>query len=304
MTRAVVDRLTVVVPTWETADLTTRCVSALRSDGVPEQRIVVVDNGSRDSTHEELLARLPGCRIVRLPENIGYAGAANEGAAALPGEAYLILNNDAFVHRQGSVAALLGALADERVGIVVPRVLNEDLTLQHTVAPTHRPGAAIARSSGLSRLIPDRFQPHWSTHWLHDESREIEGADGPVVLVRARTWDALDGFDTTIYMYAEDLDLCWRARRLGWRIWFARDAEFVHLGNRSSGRYWSEPKRAEMIGRSEGDMIRRHLPRLSSRATIAAIAAGVAARALLFTIVRNRRAAAALRAYMRGLFRG
>jgi GT2 family glycosyltransferase len=297
-------RLTVVIPTWETADLTIKCVSALRDDGVPDSRVVVVDNGSRDSTYERLVSALPGCKVVRLDENVGYAGAANEGVAALPGDAYLVLNNDAFVHRKGSVAALVEALDDDRVGVVVPRVLNEDLTLQRTVAPTHRPGSALARSSGLSRFIPDRFQPHWGTHWGHDESREIEGADGPVVLVRSSAWDALRGFDTSIYMYAEDLDLCWRARRLGWTIWFERASEFVHLGNRSSGRHWGEPKRAEMIGRSEGHMIRRHLPRLSGGATIAVIAAGVAARSVVFALARDRKAAAALRAYLSGLLRG
>src|SRR5918999_1970057 len=122
-----VDRVTVIVLNWETPDLTLRCVRALLDDGVPPGRIVVVDNGSTDGSAERFRAELPGCVVLALPENVGYARAANAGARELPGDAYLVTNNDAFVHRPGSVQQLLDALADPSVGLVVPRLRNEDL---------------------------------------------------------------------------------------------------------------------------------------------------------------------------------
>jgi GT2 family glycosyltransferase len=292
--------LTVVIANWGTPDLTIRSARAVIADGVPAERVVVVDNGSEDDSYARFQGELADCRLVRLEKNIGFAGASNLGARTLPGEAYLFLNNDAFVERPGSVAALLACLEDAKVGVAAPRVLNPDLTLQPTVVPTSSPLVELVRASGLSRFVPNSAQPSWSTHWDHREAREIQAVNGAVLLVRGRTWDELGGFDEQAYMYAEDLDLCWRAREQGWKVWFTPDADFVHLGNVASGRHWSNPKRAEMIGRAEGAMIRRHMSRPSATVTVGLIAAGLGARWLIYSATRNREAAESLRGGLRG----
>jgi GT2 family glycosyltransferase len=295
--------LTVVIANWGTPDLTIRSARAVIDDGVPAERVVVVDNGSEDDSYARFQAELADCELVRLEKNIGFAGASNVGARTLAGEAYLFVNNDAFVEKPGSVAALLACLQDEAVGVVAPRVLNPDLTLQPTVVPTSSPLVELVRASGLSRFVPNAAQPSWSTHWDHSEAREIQAVNGAVLLVRGRTWDELGGFDEQAYMYAEDLDLCWRAHEQGWKVWFTPDAEFVHLGNVASGRHWSNPERAEMIGRAEGAMIRRHMSRPSATVTVGLIAAGLGARWLVFSATRNREAAASLRGGLRGYLR-
>lgn len=293
-------RLTVVIANWGTPDLTIRSAKAAIADGVPAERVVVVDNGSEDDSHARFQDELQACELVRLEENIGFAGASNVGARTLTGEAYLFLNNDAFVEKPGSVAALLACLDDEDVGVAAPRVLNPDLTLQPTVVPTSSPLVELVRASGVSRFVPNAVQPNWSTHWDHGEAREVQAVNGAVLLVRGLTWQELGGFDEEAYMYAEDLDLCWRARLSGWKVWFTPEAEFVHLGNVASGRHWSNPTRAEMIGRAEGAMIRRHLSRPSASVTVGVIAAGLAARWALFTLLRDREATASLRSGLRG----
>ena len=302
------DRITVVVLNWETPDLTLRCVDALRGDGVPAERIVVVDNGSRDGSAKRFRRDSADCVVVALPENIGYARAANAGARALEGDAYLVMNNDAFVHRPGSVRALLGALADPSVGIVVPRLRNEDLTLQPTVRPLTTPGVALVRATGVGRLVPNRWQPAWSHHWDHGGSRAVEAADGAVFLVRRETWDQLGGYNEARRMYGEDSDLCWRTRRLGWRIWFCAEAEFVHLGNATGSRRWTDPQRATMIGREESKLLFEQLSRPSAAVVIAATSVYHTWRAVAFAIQGDRTAAAATRAaraaYLEGLRAG
>lgn len=293
-------RLTVVIANWGTPDLTVRSAAAAIEDGVPAERVVVVDNGSEDDSYARFQAELGACELVRLEENIGFARASNLGARTLPGGAYLFVNNDAFVEKPGSIAVLLACLGDEEVGVVAPRVLNPDLTLQPTVVPTSSPLVELVRASGLSRFLPNAVQPSWSTHWDHAAAREVRAVNGAVLLVRDRAWEELGGFDEQAYMYAEDLDLCWRAGMSGWKVWFTPEAEFVHLGNVASGRIWSNPRRAEMVGRAEAAMIRRHLSRPSASITVGLIAAGLAARWALFTVLRNREAAASLRSGLRG----
>lgn len=292
--------LTVVITNWGTPDLTIRSARAVIDDGVPPERVVVVDNGSADDSYARFQRELADCSLLRLEENVGFARGSNAGAASLEGEAYLFVNNDAFVHRPGSVERLLACLADPEVGIATPRVLNPDFTLQRTVVPASSPLVELVRASGLSRFVPNRFQPSFSTHWDHSTERAIEAVNGAVLLVRGRTWHELGGFEEAAYMYTEDLDFCWRARKAGWKVWFTPASEFIHLGNVASGRSWSSPQRAEMIGRAEAVMIRRHLPRARAEITIGLIVAGLAARSLAFRLLRDREAAESLRAGLRG----
>jgi N-acetylglucosaminyl-diphospho-decaprenol L-rhamnosyltransferase len=128
------------------------------------------------------------------------------------------------------------ALDHPGVGIAVPRLLSSDGSLQPSVAPFTTPFVALIRASGLSRAVPDRWQPRVGTHWSHSSSREIEAATGAVMLVAGRVWERLGGLREDSFMYAEDLDLCWRAREAGWTTWFVAESEFVHLGGTSSDR--------------------------------------------------------------------
>ena len=295
--------LTAVVLDWNLPDYTVRSVRALVGDGVPRERIVVVENGPTPETWSRISAELRECVLVRIDTNVGFARAMNLGVRALPADAYLLVNNDAFVHRQGSVGSLTGALERERAGVVVPRLLNEDLSLQPSVAPFTGPLAAFVRASGISRILPNRWQPQLSTHWNHAQSREIAAAIGPVVLVAGELWDALGGFRESAFMYAEDIDLCWRARELGWRTWFAADAEFVHLAGASSDRRWSTAERAERVALAESEMIRWHLKPPRAAAAIGFMRLGLAARAGFHALVGNREAAASCRGSLRGLSR-
>ena len=195
---------------------------------------------------------------------------------------------------------MLQALETPSVAIVVPRSLNEDLTLQRTVSAVQTPRNAFARASGLSRLIPNRWQPSWSTHWDHSSSREIHQAACVVFMVRAEAWKQLGGFDERMTLsHSDDLDLCLRARRSGWKVWFSADAEFVHIGSASTKR-WGSPARREMEGRSEGMMIRRNLGPIEARLSLFFLTAGLFARLVVFSLAGRREASADLRAALRG----
>jgi GT2 family glycosyltransferase len=295
------ERLTVVIPNRGTPDDTIKGARSLIAEGVPAGRIVIVDDASEDDSIQRFAEELAACAIVGLDENVGFARAVNAGARHLPGDHYLVLNSDAFVHRAGSIESLLGVLADERVGIVAPRLVNEDLSLQPSVVPAHSPGVAIVRASGLSRLIPNRWQPRWSTHWDHLTPREVDSAVGAALLVRGSAWEQLGGYDESALMYAEDHDLCWRARKEGWKVWFTPEAVFVHLGSRSTTRLWSLRDRSELVGRSEGAMIRRQLPKLSAALTLAFMCAGLAARWLVFAVSGKQARKAETTGFLKGL---
>jgi N-acetylglucosaminyl-diphospho-decaprenol L-rhamnosyltransferase len=290
---------TAVVLNWRTAGLSIRAVKALLADGMPVDRVLVVDNGSADGSSAAVQRALPGCRVIALTENAGFAAGNNRGASELPGKAYLFVNSDAFVSAPGSVARLLAAL-EGRSAVAVPRLLNQEGTLQPSVVPVSSPLSALVRASGLSRFVPNRLQPSLGTHWDHAESRRIRAAVGAVVVVRADAWDILGGFAEREFMYAEDLDLCWRAGELGYEVRFVAEAEFVHLGNATASLRWSDGARAERVARAEAAMIHEHLPRARATLTVALMAAGVGGRALVRAAQRRTLDASVLRGWFRG----
>jgi GT2 family glycosyltransferase len=293
--------VTAVVLNWRTADQAERSARLLLDDDLPPNRLVIVDNGSTDGSYERLRASFPDSTAMGLPENVGYAVANNAAAAALAGETYLFVNSDAFVHAPGSVARLVDAVERPGVGIAVPRLLNPDLTLQPSVSPLRSPSVAFVQATGLSRWIPNRFQPSWSTHWDHANSRQVQYAVGAVLAIDRPTWEQLGGFDERRTMYGEDLDLSWRARKAGIGLWFESDAVFVHLGNAAGSQRWTTAQRAEEVGRSEAEIIKRHASPLAARVTLGCMAAGLAARALVFGGLGRRAEAYACRAAARGL---
>ena len=291
---------TVVVVNWNLPEMTIKCVRALVEDGVDPARIVLVENGSTEESTGLLRASLPDSQVVRLDENVGYARAANKGAKLLPGDRYLFVNNDAFVHRPGSVRRLLASLDRDRVGLAVPRLVNDDLTLQASVVPISSPANAFLRATGLSRLVPNRWQPSWGHHWDHASSRPIRAANGTVVAVRRELWADLGGWIERDLMFAEDLDFCWRASKRGCLVWFEAESEFVHLGNTSGRSEWSDRRRSELVGRAEGALIRNELPRLQAEATLFFMCAGLLARMGFFALKGDREAASSLSGMLSG----
>ena len=293
--------LTAVVVDWNLPDLTIRCVESLISDGVEPGRIVVVENGPTEANWALISSALPRCVLVRVAQNAGFARANNIGAGALEGSAYLLVNNDATPLRAGTVAAMVDALGRPGVGIVVPRLLNPDRSLQPSVVPFTTPLPALVRASGLSRFVPDRWQPRVGTHWSHDRSREIEAATGAVMLVEGALWERLGGLREESFMYAEDLDLCWRAHEAGSSTWFCAETEFAHTGGASSQRRWEERERWRRIGAAETQMIREHLSPMRAALALGLMGLGAAVRVACFTLVGKKEAAAEYRGFLEGL---
>jgi GT2 family glycosyltransferase len=298
---ATAEAITAVIINWRTPQYTIRAAQALIDDGVPASRIVIVDNDSGDGSPEAIERALPDCVLLQMGENAGFARGNNAGARRLPArEAYLLVNSDAFVHRQGTVARLLMALHEPGVAIAIPRLLNEDLSLQPTVMPFHGPLPALVRASGLSRLAPNELQPRLGTHWDHAVTRDVDTAIGAVLAVRADVWDQLRGFDDRLFMYVEDHDLFLRTRERGWRTRFVADAEFVHLGGVSSAQVWADAQRAYRIARAEVDLLALHMGPGRRALTVALMAGGHGARALWFRARGDQDAARTQAAWLRG----
>lgn len=289
-----------VIVNWRTPESTIRAARALVADGIAIRDIVIVDDASGDESGA-LIENELRVDVLGLPENVGYGRACNVGAEQLRDRGVLLfVNSDAYLHRKGSVEALVRALDRPGVALAVPRLLNEDLTLQRSVVPFRTPSSALAQASGLSRLLPNRLQPRLGTYWDHSVSRAVQSATGAVLAATNPTWQALGGFRPVAAMYGEDHDLCWRAQESGGVTWFTADAEFIHAGGRSTSNAYSQPTRARIVAEAEATVIRRHLSPRRAEVTVSILRLGHAGRARVFGALGREREAAMHRGFADG----
>lgn len=221
--------VSVIIVSYKTREMTLRCLRTLvpELDGIAAE-IWLVDNASRDGTIEAVAAEMPAVKVIAIDRNAGFGGANNLALAQAAGEFFLLLNTDAFV-LPGAVRAMAEFLkAHPAVGVVGPRLLNENGSLQRSCFMFPSPGHCWAENLGLSRLFG-----HCQS-WPHDREREVEWVVGACLMVRRAAYESAGGFDEQFFMYAEESDWQRRIRGAGWKICFTPAAEVTHFGRGSS----------------------------------------------------------------------
>jgi glycosyltransferase involved in cell wall biosynthesis/GT2 family glycosyltransferase len=227
------DAVRVGIVSWNTGALLDRCLAALPAalDGV-DSSVVVVDNASDDGS-AGVAERHPGVKVIRNSENLGYSRAMNRALSGSDADVLIALNPDT-EPAPGSLALLAERLAENPdLGLVVPRLLNADGSVQHSVFrfPSPRQAAAV--------LFPPRWllrrgigEQWWAEGYApHDRAVDIDWAIGAVHAVRASALAGEPPYEELSFMYVEDVDLCWRLAQRGWRRRLEPAAAVMHVGN-------------------------------------------------------------------------
>jgi N-acetylglucosaminyl-diphospho-decaprenol L-rhamnosyltransferase len=229
--------VTVVVPSWNTADTTIECLRSLVAQRPPVEAILV-DNASEDGTTERVRAELPGVTVLAHRRNRGFAAACNSGLRAAHGRAILFLNSDTTL-LPDAIARMLAALeAEPGVGILGPRLRGRDGEVQPSVRTDPSPGALLHQHTALRglRFLGAREARYKMRAFGLDRRADVEVVMGAALLARREALEAAGAFDEGYFMYFEEADLCRRVRRAGWRVVFDPSSEIVHLGRESARR--------------------------------------------------------------------
>ena len=234
-----------VVVDHDAGPLLESCVGSLLADGAAP--VVVVENGEPGSAMAALTTLLDDepwdrVRVVRPGRNLGFGAGVNRGIAALaaesrPAEWVLVSNADLEVH-PGALDALRNALASHPAwAIVGPRIFNDTGEVYPSVR--NFPSFTDAAGHALFALLkPDnpftkRYNPGTPEG---DVVTDAGWVSGSFFLARRAALDELGGFDEAYFMYAEDMDLCWRAHQAGWGVGFAGTAAITHVQGVSTAR--------------------------------------------------------------------
>lgn len=235
------------IVSWNTAELLGRCLDSLPAAlGSLRAEVVVVDNASTDDSVS--VARRHGATVVENRENVGYARAMNQALTGTDAPYLVALNPDTEAH-PGSLERLVAVLRDEHdIGLVAPRLRHADGSLQHSVHPfpSLRVAAALA--------LPERVHRWYGAslwlegHAAHDRAADVDWAIGAVHAVRRSALPRPDEpYSERWFMYVEDLDLCWRLQRRGWRVRFDPAAVVTHVGNAAGAQAWGAERTARWM---------------------------------------------------------
>ena len=225
-----------VVVNYEAGPLLLTCVQSLFGDtsaGTPE--VVVVDNGSADGSVAEVRRAFPAVQVLTPGVNLGYAAAANRGIALTSAPVVAVGNPDLEIEA-GTAAAMLARLRTEPdLAALGPALRNPDGT-QYPSARAHVSGLDAVGHAVLGRVRPrNRFTRRYrqlDADW--DQPRDVDWVSGALVFLRRAAVDSVGGWDERYFMYMEDVDLCWRLRRLGWRVGYDPRGAAVHVQGAST----------------------------------------------------------------------
>jgi N-acetylglucosaminyl-diphospho-decaprenol L-rhamnosyltransferase len=264
----------VAVVSWNTRDLLRDCLRSLAGQSLAE--VWVVDNASQDGSAAMVAQEFPSVRLVASERNLGFGPAVNLVAAQTAAPWIAPANADVEL-RPSALRALLDAgERHPRAGILAPRLELPSGETQHSVYAFPTIPFTARFNLGFHRRVGDRLC--LEGFWDPSRERDVDWAIGAFLLVRRAAWDAAGGFDRGQWMYAEDLDLGWRAARAGWSTRYVPSARVLHHASAATTQAWGDERTLRWLRSTYAWMLRRR-GLIRTRVTAAINVAGAYARA-------------------------
>ncbi len=222
--------LSIIIPSFNTKALLERCLTSifvsLRKSKISHE-VIVVDNASTDGSCELLRKKYPQVQLVCNTENLGYGKANNQAIRKAKGECVLLLNSDIVVQND-AIKALYRLIKDRKKTFAGGKLFNEDGSAQASCGPFYTiPVVALMLFAkgdywGATRVSPDT-------------TTSVDWVSGACLMGKKKAFEDVGLFDEEIFMYMEDIDFLYRAKKKGYEVFFCPDARFTHAGAASSG---------------------------------------------------------------------
>ncbi len=225
--------LSIVVVSWNTAQLLKQCLDSIYANP-PDCTfdIWVVDNASSDESVAMVRSDFPDAHLITNRENVGFAGANNQALELCQGSFVLLLNPDTVVKPQALNQLIRFLRNNEQVGGAGPRLLNGDGSFQPSCYPFPTVMREFWRLFYLDSVIP--YGTYNFSSWDQRTPQDVDSIQGACLLLRKEVLDQVGLFDESYFLYSEEIDLCYRIKRAGWRLVWLPEAAIIHLGGQSS----------------------------------------------------------------------
>jgi len=229
--------VSIIIVNWNSAEDVRKCLQSFRahSSGLAYE-VIVVDSGSFDGCDRMLAREFPEALYIQSEKNIGFAKANNLGARQARGEALWFLNPDTELLEDSGPALLVRLNSLPQAGAVGCRLLNSDRTLQTSCVQSF---PTVLNQVLDSEFLRARFprSPLWGTAaFLAQPPRPevVEAICGASILMKRSVFREINGFAEDYFMYGEDIDLCYKVRQAGYRVYYVPETALIHHGGSST----------------------------------------------------------------------
>jgi len=235
--------LSIIVLSYNTRNLTLACLESIASQYKKELEekkleIIVVDNNSTDDS----VASIKYCvshlrqgfggqasiRLIESKENVGFGSGCNVGAKESSGKYLLFLNSDTQVLDEGFLSMVGFMDKSKNVAILGGKLENNDGSTQRSCGKFYNLFNLLLILLGFERLGFLRSSP--------SKIQKVDWVSGACMMVRHDVFEKLTGFDEKLFMYVEDMEICFRAKKLGFLTYFYPDLKLMHKSLGSSNR--------------------------------------------------------------------
>ncbi|MRR20004.1 glycosyltransferase family 2 protein [bacterium] len=206
------------------------------AEGISHE-ITVVDNQSTDGSPEMVEREFPSVRLIVSGTNQGFSAACNKGISASSGNHLLILNPDTVVSREALARALAFMRSHPEAGAAGARMTDGNgRFLPESKRGFPSPFTSLFRFAGLGKLFPESalFNAYYLGDKPDDEICRADILTGAFMMIRREALDKAGLFDTSYFMYGEDIDLSWRIIKAGYFNYYLPDVHIIHYKGRSA----------------------------------------------------------------------
>lgn len=217
--------------------------------------IVVADNSSSDHSVDFIKKHYPQIRLIIFAENHGFCGGYNKAIAQLDSEYVVILNSDIEVTPNWIAPILALFEKDDKIAAVQPKLLD----YQHKNKFEYAGGAGgFIDTYGYPFCRGRIFDTIETDHGQYNDTREIFWASGACMFMRTNLFKSFGGFDEDFFAHMEEIDLCWRMKRQGYKVFFCSESEVFHVGGGTLA--YANPRKTYLNFRNSLLVLIKNLP--------------------------------------------
>jgi GT2 family glycosyltransferase len=237
MAQDIEKELSIIIVSWKVKNLLKNCLDSIFSDtSEKKSEVIVVDNNSQDGSVEMIQSEFPQVSLISNQENVGFGKACNQAIRIAQGNYIFILNPDTIV-KPDTLQNIVNFMdCNPKVGIGGCYVYYPNGTPQSSFYRFPTLLSYFSRMFSLFRILSrNRFTQKF--FWEYEDNNiagPIDRVLGGAMVLRKETLRQIGTFDEVYFMYAEELDLCYRAKQMGWKVSTIPNTEIVHYHQQSS----------------------------------------------------------------------
>jgi N-acetylglucosaminyl-diphospho-decaprenol L-rhamnosyltransferase len=228
--------LSFIVVNWNSLTYLRKCIASIYAQTKCSFEVVVVDNASPTGEASVIAREFPQITLIQCTENIGFGAANNLGFQRSVGDNLLFLNPDTELLNSAGDIMIRTLSADRCAGVVGCTLLNEDRSIQTSCIQTFPTILnQLLDSDWLRVRWPNSHL--WGTEPLWSKrvgAAQVEVISGACMLMRREVFEEVGGFTEAYFMYAEDLDLCYKIQKAGYSNYYLSYPTVLHYGGKSS----------------------------------------------------------------------